>query len=369
MNIINRVIAGIVGAVFVFSGLLKLNDPIGTEIKLEEYFEVFKADQSLGLSALSGFWEVLLPYSLALAVMLSTFEIILGVRIALWYKIRNTLLSLLVLLIFFGFLTFYSAYFNKVTDCGCFGDAIKLTPWQSFWKDMLLLAATVFLAVQNWRNATITQPTNPAIGFWASTAASFFSLGLAIYTISYLPLIDFLPYKVGAHIPTLMKPSAELRYEYIMEKNGKQETFQQYPTDTTYKFKEAKLINPEDMPKITDYNIWNDTGNYKDSTFKGKKLLVIIQEPQKSFWNNFATIEALAKALKQKNIQTMLVTASDQKTFLQFKKEFNITIPHYFADKTVLKTMIRANPGLIYLENGTIKAKWHYNRLPSDADF
>src|SRR5690554_4067524 len=128
----------LVGILFIFSGLIKINDPVGTAIKLEEYFEVFSTD-------ISSFFLVFVPYALFLAVLLSVLEVVLGLAVLIWYRSRTTTWILLLMIIFFTFLTFYSAYFNKVTDCGCFGDAIKLTPWQSFIKDILLLLLILVL--------------------------------------------------------------------------------------------------------------------------------------------------------------------------------------------------------------------------------
>ncbi|MDQ4139253.1 MAG: DoxX family protein, partial [Bacteroidota bacterium] len=138
MKIISRLSWLFVGGLFIFSGLIKINDPVGTAIKLEEYFDVFAAD-------FSSFFLNFKPFALYLSIFLSGLEIILGVALLLRWRLRQILPGLLALIIFFTFLTFYSAYFNKVTDCGCFGDAIKLTPWQSFSKDILLLVLILIL--------------------------------------------------------------------------------------------------------------------------------------------------------------------------------------------------------------------------------
>src|SRR6478736_9175806 len=127
-----------VGALFIFSGLIKLNDPIGTEIKMEEYFEVFAAD-------FGSFFNYFIPWSLEIGMIMIVLEVALGVAILVFWRMKWTGWILLLLMIFFTFLTFYSAYFNKVTDCGCFGDAIKLKPWESFSKDVILLVMIVIL--------------------------------------------------------------------------------------------------------------------------------------------------------------------------------------------------------------------------------
>ena len=121
----------LVGLLFIFSGVIKINDPVGTQIKLQEYFEVFSSD-------FSSIFEIFVPYALILSVFLCTLEVVIGVALLMNYKMKITSKVTLGLILFFTFLTFYSAYFNKVTDCGCFGDAIKLTPWESFYKDVIL---------------------------------------------------------------------------------------------------------------------------------------------------------------------------------------------------------------------------------------
>src|SRR5258708_26448963 len=135
-----------VGGLFIFSGLIKLNDPVGTQIKMEEYFEVFAED-------FSSFFHHFVPWAMEIGMAMIVLEIALGVAILLYYRMTLTTWVLLSLMIFFTFLTFYSAYFDKVTDCGCFGDAIKLTPWESFWKDIILM---VFVSHLVWYRKRFT---------------------------------------------------------------------------------------------------------------------------------------------------------------------------------------------------------------------
>ena len=132
MKLINQFSRFFVGGLFIFSGLIKINDPIGTEIKMEEYFDVFAQD-------FGSFFKIFIPWSLEIGMIMIVLELALGVAILLFWRMELTTWVLLALMVFFTFLTFYAAYFNKVTDCGCFGDAIKLTPWQSFWKDIVLM--------------------------------------------------------------------------------------------------------------------------------------------------------------------------------------------------------------------------------------
>ena len=204
----------LVGLLFIFSGLIKINDPVGTQIKLQEYFEVFSAD-------FGSVFEIFIPYALLLSVFLCTLEVVIGVALLMNYKIKIVSKITLGLILFFTFLTFYSAYFNKVTDCGCFGDAIKLTPWESFYKDVILLvlSVTIFYIYPKLKNQKgylylkIFDDKNFRNG--VIVAVTFICLIISYSAINFLPFIDFRTYKVGNYIPELMEPSDELKYSYV----------------------------------------------------------------------------------------------------------------------------------------------------------
>lgn len=378
MKILNHIIRFLVGGLFIFSGLIKLNDPVGTEIKLEEYFEVFASDTSLGLSALSGFWEFLLPYSLSLAIFLSVLEVVLGANLLILHRVKFTIWSLFLTIVFFTFLTFYSAYFDKVTDCGCFGDAIKLTPWQSFTKDIVLFVLIFVLLVQ--RNPLgVTRPS--WVKFGVSLVVTLASFGLAVYAVNYLPPLDFRAYNIGANIPNNMENSAELeygkdQYTYTDIKTGEDVTFEKwdnkYGDTTRYKYKsfERPLLNPEALAKITDFSVSSVEGeDMTVATFEGEKLLVIIPDIQRTNINFLKEINELGRELEKTKVKAWVLTASDYQSYEAFRTEFQFSLPYYFVDKTVLKTMIRSNPGLMYLKDGVVMNKWHYNDIPDLSYF
>jgi hypothetical protein len=357
MKFISRGFWLFVGGLFIFSGLIKINDPVGTAIKLEEYFEVFAQD-------FSTIFLVLEPYALSLSIILSSLEIILGVALLLRWRLNTVLWSLLGMIVFFTFLTFYSAYFNKVTDCGCFGDAIKLTPWESFTKDLVLLVMIlVLLATRRY----LPPPAKEQVTAAAVALTAVIAFGLGIYAYNHEPFIDFRAYKVGNDLPRLMKPSAPLQYSYVMEKNGQKQEFADYPKDTTYKFVEMIALNPEAGPKITDFSIWNDSGDFTPQIFQGNKLLVIVQDVRKSDPDSFAGINALVAEAEQSGspITPLVLTASSSQDFDVFRHEVNLALPYYFGDATVLKTMMRSNPGIMLLKNGLVVGKWHYHDIPT----
>lgn len=353
MKLLAHVCRVVIGVVFIFSGLIKLNDPVGTQIKLEEYFEVFAQDWAFS----APFWEALVPYALYFSVFLCALEVVLGVALLVRYRPRLTGWVLLATILFFSFLTFYSAYFNKVTDCGCFGDAIKLKPWTSFGKDVALLVLIGVLLSQ-------IKAIRPARTGWLVALATGVSVGIGIYAVRHLPPVDLLAYRVGDSIPRNMKPSEPLRFRYILEKNGQLHEFDQYPTDTTYRFKEMVLLNENAKPKITDYRLWNDTTDFTQESFRGAKLFILIQDLSKANLSTLDQIRSLAQSLRGSAVTPIVLTSATQADFAAFRQRYQLDLPYYFADFKVLKTILRTNPGLWLLSDGVVKGKWSYLDVP-----
>lgn len=354
MKYINQFCRFFVGILFIVSGLIKLNDPIGTAIKMEEYFEVFSVD-------FHPIFQHLTSVSLLIAVVMCVAEVVLGFAVLIYYKMRITSWLLLLLILFFTFLTFYSAYFHKVTDCGCFGDAIKLTPWTSFGKDLILLVLIEILFFQRDKLTPILQPWT---GHILVTLSVLFSFYIAYFTVNHLSFIDFRAYKTGANIGNQMKPSEPIKYKYVLTKDGKDFVFENYPKDTSYQYKSMEIVNKNALPKITDYAIWNDEGDFTKESLTGKKLLVFVLNTQKANPTKFSEIKELAKKLEKNNVQTWLVTASDYNDVATFRNENQLSFPFYYADATVIKTVIRSNPGFVLLQDGTVRGKWHHNDTP-----
>lgn len=357
MLIAARIARILVGIVFIFSGLIKLNDPVGTQIKFEEYFEVFAQD----VPFLHDFFMALVPFTLIMSVLFCAAEVILGVALLASYKPKITVWLLFFLITFFTFLTFYSAYFDRVTDCGCFGDAIKLKPWTSFTKDVVLTVLILFII--GHRNRLRSRKTGWLVGITVAL-----TLALGVYAVQFLPPIDMLPYAVGKSIPAEMKPSEPLRYKYVMEKEGKTTEFETYPTDQSYKFKEMVLINEKAKPKITDYRIWNDEGDFTQQTFEGNKLFIIVKNTKDIDAGSLPAIRALVEGLQGTNITPYILTSTSDEEIKAFRKEYQLeNVPYYKGDATVLKTIMRSNPGTWLMSNGVVRGKWHYNSTPDAA--
>jgi len=346
----------IVGGLFIFSGLIKLNDPIGTAIKMEEYFEVFVED-------FGSVFHYFIPWSLEISMIMIVMELALGVAILVRYRMRTTAWVLLALMLFFTFLTFYSAYFNKVTDCGCFGDAIKLTPWESFWKDVVLMAFVFHLF---WYRKNYTSNLRTLEGHSVIVATVVVSLFVGIYAIQHLPFIDFRAYKVGNSIPEQMKPEEQPIIEYVFEKDGKEVRSQKFlSAEEGYNYKNAKVLNEDKIKaKITDYVVYTPEGeDLTQATFSGPKLLLVIVDVRKASAKNMAAIRSLTEDLDGK-VDCLILTSSSAEQVEAFRHENQLGVPYAFADATVLKTIIRSNPGIALWRDGVVLGNWHHNDTP-----
>lgn len=361
----------LVGILFIFSGLIKINDPIGFGYKLQEYFEVFH------IGFLSG-------WATGIAVLLCVLEIVFGALLLLGIYRNFVVKGLLATIIFFTFLTFVSAVFKVVTSCGCFGDAIPLTPWQSFGKDVVLLLLIVYLFI----NRSLIQPITNNPGWQKAFFVIVFALSLifGLFTYNYLPVIDFLPYKVGSNIPENMKiPEGAPVDEYLImydlknTKTGETKTM----SDKEYMSKEVwkderwevvgspskKLIKEGYKVKIRDLMITDASGtDYTKELIENPyySLVVVAYNLNETNENALAEANALAlNAAEQFNIRTVLLTSNSAQDAEKFSKRMKLFMEIFYADAVPLKSMVRANPGVLLLKNGTIVNKWHYHSLPS----
>ncbi|WP_304516386.1 BT_3928 family protein [Cecembia rubra] len=346
-----------VGGLFIFSGLIKVNDPVGTAIKLEEYFDVFSND-------IASFFYIFKDIALPLAVFLVVAEVVLGVMLILGVRLKLTVWALSLMILFFTFLTFYSAYFNKVTDCGCFGDAIKLTPWESFTKDVILLVliGILFIYRKDLSN------DGPTWANWTTRISLVLSIYLAITAIRNLPFIDFRAYKEGVNIPEAMLPSAPLQYNYVMKKGDDLFVFDQYPTEEGYDFVEMKLVNEDALPKISDFAVWNENGDFTEEILRGKKAVVLVTNIAKMDKSHLDKIDAMLMGIQKSDIDPVLVAASSEEEIKALIAERKWDLEGYQGDATVIKTIMRSNPGLMLLKDGVVIKKYHYRNTPTYSE-
>ncbi|WP_231427756.1 BT_3928 family protein [Pedobacter sp. Leaf250] len=360
-----------VGILFIFSGLIKANDPLGFGYKLQEYFEVFH------MNFLSG-------AATGIAILLCTLEIVLGALLLLGFWSKKVAWGLLLLIIFFTLLTFVSAVFKVVTSCGCFGDAIPLTPWQSFSKDLILLVLILIIFyykehIQPLFKKEVTQ-RNIAI------AVTLISLGFGIFTYNVLPIIDFLPYKVGVHIPSQMvippgeKPDEyEIMYHLVNKKTKEEKDMSDKAYLKTEIWKDnnweivgdpiQRLVKKGYEPKIKDLKITDASGtDYTKELIENPyySLVFVAYDLNNTNQPAIGKLNALAiNATKQFNIRTVLLTANSAQDAESFIKKNNLFSEVFFADAVPLKSMVRANPGVILLKNGVVVNKWHYHNVPT----
>jgi hypothetical protein len=355
-KIIDQFSRFLVGGLFIFSGFIKLNDPVGTQIKMEEYFEVFAQD-------FSSLFHHFIPWSLHIGMAMIVLEIALGVAILIYWRMNLTTWTLLLLMVFFTFLTGYSAILEKVTDCGCFGDAIKLTPWESFIKDIVLM---VFVLHLFWYRRNYKPMLRTREGYSVIIATVVACLFLGVYAINHLPFIDFRAYKVGNNIPQQMQPTEQPIIEYTFTKDGKEVKSKHYLMEGGYQYVSSRVMNEDKIkPKITDYAVSTTKGEDKTQyTFEGNRLLIVMSDVTKASTENIVRIRELTQQLEGK-VDCFVLTASAEEAMETFRHENQLAVPYFYADATVLKTIIRSNPGIALWKNGTVLGNWHHNDTPS----
>ena len=346
-----------VGVLFIISGLIKLNDPVGFSFKLGDYF----APEVLNLPFLE-------PYALVIAVLVVILEVLLGVMLIVGYAKKFTLWSLLLMIVFFTFLTFYSAYFNKVTDCGCFGDALKLTPWESFSKDVVLLVLILVL----YKGSRYIQPFfSKGVRSITIFISLILCLWLGLHVLEHLPVIDFRAYKVGTNITRGMQtpadaPAAVYQYNWSYDVNGQQKTVinrgEDPKIDGTLLGVETSVLQKGYEPPIHDFSIERDGTDYTTQMLEEEHLLVVIAYNLNVAQNDgFIAIKEATDTAIEKGYTVIGISASSTPETEKLAAKYDLDFKFYFCDMTALKTIIRSNPSIISLEKGTILQKLHFN--------
>ncbi len=352
-----------VGILFIISGFIKLNDPVGFSFKLEEYFSSGVLDMP--------FFE---PHALTISIIVVVLEVLLGVMLLIGFRVKFTVWSLLLMIIGFTFLTFYSAYFNKVTDCGCFGDAIKLTPWESFTKDIILLVLILILFIgRKYIIPFFTPRTDRLVMFFALVFCGFY----VYHVLNHLPVIDFRPYEIGKNIEDGMNtppdaPESIFEYAWKFNVDGKEKivvTNGDYPkVDGDFIDVETTEIQKGYEPPVHDFTIEQDGEDFAAALLQEPKLVMVIAYDLRK--TNEAAYEAIKrvtdKAIK-KGYKVVGMSASNDSQTAKLIADNKLNFEFYYTDETTLKTIVRSNPGVLVLEKGTIIEKVHYNDLDALA--
>ncbi|HEX5668737.1 MAG TPA: BT_3928 family protein [Chitinophagaceae bacterium] len=339
----------IVGILFIFSGLVKANDPMGLAYKMQEFFEVWN-------------WHFLNDYALFFSVMMIAFEIIAGVAVIIGWQFRLFSWMLLLLIIFFTFLTAYAAFSGKIKECGCFGDCFKLPSMGSFLKDIALTILIVFLFVYRDK---ISSAWSDKMATYGMIAAVIFSFAIQFWVLAHLPIVDCLPYKTGANIlekrkiPAGAIPDSTV-ITFVYKKDGKDVEFDadHFPadfSDSAYQFvnrydKVVRKGNAE--PPIKDFVLVNE--NNIDTTEailnQPGQLLILFAKSWDPSWNE--EVKAIqAKAVKN-GIPFIIATSVADLV------RANINAPVMKSDFVAIKTAARVDPTLYLLDGGTIVDKW-----------
>lgn len=353
----------LLGIVFTFSGTVKAIDPAGGAIKIDDYLSAF------GL----GFLQL---FSVPLAMNLSAIEFMLGICMLLGvYRRYASFLTLLFMLVMTP-LTLYLALFNPVSDCGCFGDALVLTNWETFYKNIVLLAAAACAFAYNQR----LWPAYSFKVYWfAALFAYLYAMAFSVYNYNHLPIVDFRPYKVGTNIPEQMEipdgaPQDEYAYSFVYEKNGVRREFslEDYPAnDSSWTFVESKttLLKAGYVPPITGFSLLATDGEeLTDSLLSNTRGVFLLVSPnlEKASDERIDEINNVFDYSQERGLAFYCVTGSTPEQIEKWIDYTGAEYPFLMADEVVLKTVIRANPGLVLLKGGTILAKWHYNDIPNE---
>ena len=416
MKLITDIARYFVGILFIFSGIVKANDPLGFSYKLEEYFVEFaKLGEYWGF--LETFFNFCHDYALPQAIFIVILEVVLGVAIMVRFRTRLTATLLLLLIAFFTALTFASAYFEIVKTCGCFGDAIPLTAWESFYKDLVLSVLIIIIFVRQKQISISETGVNDFVlagvgslvmlklsydlewffPFWftVATFTAFFLIRLVehrkapwiltilstvamsfftFYTYSYLPVKDFRAYASGKSITEQMQGVPDkLKYFYILrdKETGKEQEFEKFPENYQEKYEyvdsRTEVIEKGIEPKIMDFSILTAEGEDLTEDFlmsENFTFLLISYDLDQAVLQPQARINELASSLQGKGYRFVGLTASVPKKAASFVLANNSPFNYLFCDQIVLKTIIRSNPGLMLIKDGKVYGKWHYNDLP-----
>ncbi len=352
----------ILGCVFVFSGFVKAVDPLGSTYKFQDYFTAF------GLESLSFI-------ALTASFVLSALEFTLGIFLLLAIYRRFTTIVTLLFMSFMTCLTLYLAIKNPVSDCGCFGDALVITNWQTFYKNLILMAFTIMAFL--WYKLMTPAFSKKTVSL-AALYSVVFILGISVFCYQNLPILDFRPYKIGNNIPEKMvvpegAPHNVYETTFIYEKDGVKQNFtlENYPAnDPSWKFVDSKpvLVKKGYTPPIHDFTITTMTGEeitdlvLADTTYS---FLLISYKLDKANDSNVDKINELYDYAQRFGYGYYMLTASTPDHIVEWAENTGAEYKIGTTDGTTLKTIIRSNPGMMLIKNGTIINKWAHRNLPN----
>ncbi len=353
------------GLVFIFSGFVKAIDPLGSAYKFQDYFLAFDLA-----------W--LFPTALPLSILMSGLELVIGVAILLGLKMRYSAWGGLLFMSFFTPLTLYIALADPVPDCGCFGDALIISNWDTFYKNIVILAAAILIFIYRKKINPLWSEKKD----WCLIGGfSVLVVGLSIYCLTYLPIIDFRPWKVGNDIREKLTPTEEVADTYLIFENQDTGERREYPANDypwddpdwnavwTYKDQRREITQPFVEAPITNFFVEDEFGYDLAES--------ILYEPEYQFLIVAYNLETTRKKTFVRKINPLsletenhgyplfVLTAASLETIDAFRHEHQTPYPFYQSDAIALKTIIRSNPGLLLLKDGVVVAKWPHRRIPT----
>jgi hypothetical protein len=381
MRILIRIIQVFVGVLFIVSGLVKANDPLGLSFKMQEFFELWNGSLSAGTfflkQPLIALFDFLHDHSLVLSIFMITLEIVAGVALLTSWLKNFFLWLLLLLIVFFTFLTGYAYLSGKFTNCGCFGDCLPISPFTSFMKDVVLLVLiTLLLMGRRYLKPAFSTAGNVAL----IVITLALTLGLQWYVLNHLPLADCLPFKKGNNIAVQMKPPAgsvpdSFAIRFIYEKGGKRYEFspESLPADfNTYKFIDRKdqLVRKGNAdPPIKGFSLTGYSGADSLPVILSmpKALLVVAQFPSQGNW--MRELAPVISAAQQKNIPVGFVSSSLAEAEQKFRESGITGVQFFTTDFTIVRTIARSEPTMVFLKQGRVEEKFGSSDLKKAAAF
>lgn len=361
-NIVLVFIRLALAALFIFSGFVKADDPLGTAYKFGDYFVAFG-------EFFTKFDFLTLPF----AITMITLEFVIGLNLLFKVYVRTTSLFALLFMCIMTPLTLYIYIANPVTDCGCFGDALVLSNSTTFWKNVILLAFTIYLFIRRKYIQPLLMPVAQII---TKLFFIIIILGFMLWNLTHLPVIDFRPYKIGTNIPMAMELPENAKPDvydtkFIYEKDGvKQEfTLENYPkNDSNWVFVNqiSTLVAKGDVPEIHDFSITDtEHGDITDYVLSNtdKTYLAIMYDLTKTSKRGAEQTEKLYQMAKKQGLMFYALSGSSDEEIEQFRQETGVTFPFCMTDPITLKTIVRSNPGIVLLKNGTVEGKWAWRDI------
>ena len=347
----------VVGVVFIFSGFVKGIDPLGMAYRIEDYFIAWDT-------------QFMMPWALTFSVLLCTMEFVLGVVILFNLKPRVGAWILLGVMSFFTLLTLYDAINNPVPDCGCFGDAITLTNWQTFYKNMLLMVFTIILF--SWRNKT-RESIGSAASYGIAAATTLMFVGLSLYCYRHLPVIDFMDWKTGNKMYVENPQPVQYFLIYRNKQSGETKEYlsPDYPFNDSvwmaqWEFVDTRIEDPN-LFKGSDLQIIDSAGSDLTDLFirnPAYQFILVAWDLEMADAGGLSAMNGFAEKAEADGQGFIGLTSSLTPMIDSIKTRLNLSYDFYLADDIALKTMVRANPGLVLLKDGVVIDKWHFNDFP-----